>query len=251
MAKLGYTWYPKDWGNSEKVFELNLIERGLYRELIDMAMLNDNKTQINMKVWARKFGSNENEIEAILITLQNLDLIEINNDSLFVPSCESRLNLSRAGKKGKPSETSILNLKNQSQEEPISKPISKPISEQKKEKRKESKIKINEKSFTKKQLTDYFLNLFNFHKSEIKRMNANHRSLTPTDENNLIKLIKAGYTSDDFVHGMLAMDESEWVTENNMFTPAHFLRNENFEKYVNTKLRKHLKPIGSPITFES
>jgi hypothetical protein len=116
---------------------------------------------------------------------------------------------------------------------------------------KKEDININGKSFTKKQLTDYFLNLFNFHKSEIKRMNANHRSLTPTDENNLIKLIKAGYTSDDFVHGMLAMDESDWVTENNMFTPAHFLRNENFEKYVNTKLRKHLKPIGSPITFES
>lgn len=100
MAKLGYTWYPKDWGNSENVFELTLIERGLYRELIDMAMLNDNKTEINMKVWARKFGSTEDEIESILITLETLDLIVCTDINLFIPSCESRLQFVRAGSNG-------------------------------------------------------------------------------------------------------------------------------------------------------
>lgn len=100
MAKLGYTWYPKDWGNSENVFELTLIERGLYRELIDMAMLNDNKTEINIKVWARKFGSTEDEIERILITLEELDLIVCTDINLFIPSCESRLNLMRGGSNG-------------------------------------------------------------------------------------------------------------------------------------------------------
>ncbi len=107
MAKLGYTWYPKDWGNSESVFELTLIERGLYRELIDMAMQNDNKTIVNVKVWARKFGSTETEIESILITLDNLKLIEIKKEILFIPSCENRLKLvrggSNGGKKSKPS----------------------------------------------------------------------------------------------------------------------------------------------------
>lgn len=116
MAKLGYTWYPKDWGNSESVFELTLIERGLYRELIDMAMLNDNKTIYNLKLWARKFGSTEDEIEGILITLEGLKLIEVKQDILFVPSCESRLNLVRGGAKGG---------KNS---KPISKPNVKPIS---------------------------------------------------------------------------------------------------------------------------
>lgn len=100
MAKLGYTWYPKDWGNSEKVFELTLIERGLYRELIDMAMLCDNKIQTNSKTWARKFGSTETEIEWILSTLEELKLIEFKKDILFIPSCENRLNLVRGGSKG-------------------------------------------------------------------------------------------------------------------------------------------------------
>ena len=100
MAKLGYTWYPKDWGNSDSVFELTLTERGLYRELIDMAMMNDNKTIFNIKTWSRKFGSTEKEIDLILNTLCRLNLIEIIDDYLIIPSCESRLNLSRGGKKG-------------------------------------------------------------------------------------------------------------------------------------------------------
>ena len=100
MAKLGYTWYPKDWGNSDSVFELTLTERGLYRELIDMAMMNDNKTIVNIKTWSRKFGSTEKEIDLILNTLFRLNLIEIIDDYLIIPSCESRLNLSRGGKKG-------------------------------------------------------------------------------------------------------------------------------------------------------
>lgn len=99
--KLGYTWYYKDWNSSDKVFQLNLAERALYRELIDLAFLNDNKTQLNIKVWVRKFNSNKEEITTILNNLQELDLIEIKEDNtIFIPSCESRLNMIRGGKKG-------------------------------------------------------------------------------------------------------------------------------------------------------
>ena len=135
MAKLGYTWYPKDWGNSDGVFELTLIERGLYRELIDMAMLNDNINKINIKTWARKFGSSENEIQNILTTLENLQLIELKEDTLFIPSCESRLNLVRGGRNGgKKSKPTI---------KPILKPTSKPVCKQIEiEKKIEKKIEI-------------------------------------------------------------------------------------------------------------
>jgi hypothetical protein len=106
MAKLGYTWYPKDWGNSDSVFELSLCERGLYREFIDFAMLNDNKTEIKKDVWLRKFSVSINELNLILDKLLLLNLIEIKENILFIPSCESRLNLVRGGsiggKKSKP-----------------------------------------------------------------------------------------------------------------------------------------------------
>ena len=84
MAKLGYTWYPKDWGNSDSVFELSLCERGLYREFIDFAMLNDNKTEIKKDVWLRKFSVSINELNLILDKLLLLNLIEIKENILWL-----------------------------------------------------------------------------------------------------------------------------------------------------------------------
>ena len=118
MAKLGYTWYPKDWGNSESVFELSLSERGLYREFIDLAMLNDNKTEVKKNVWCRKFCVNIQDLESILDKLFNLKLIEYKEDILFIPSCESRLNMVRGGSKGGKNKPTI---------KPIAKGTIKPI----------------------------------------------------------------------------------------------------------------------------
>jgi hypothetical protein len=135
MAKLGYTWYPKDWGNSESVFEMTLSERGLYRELIDLAMLNNNQTEVKIDVWSRKFAISIDELNKVLDKLINLNVIEITNNFLFIPSCEARLNLSRGGKTSKPTETSLNNLS-----KPTSKPISKPTSKQReRERERESK----------------------------------------------------------------------------------------------------------------
>lgn len=102
MAKLGYTWYVKDWNTSEAVFELNLEQRGFYRELIDLAMLNDNKVEIKLALWARKFASDSNTLQNILNALERLKLIETDtcNGVLSVPSCESRLNIIRGARKG-------------------------------------------------------------------------------------------------------------------------------------------------------
>lgn len=149
-SKLGYTWYPKDWGNSESVFELTLSERGMYRELIDLAMLNDNKTEIKKSVWIRKFGVDLNDLNAILNTLISLHLIIIDEDLLFIPSCENRLNLVRGGKKGgaknkptpKPTPKPILN-----NGENIPKPTPKQIETKTKLNLKENKEKEEEKEF--------------------------------------------------------------------------------------------------------
>lgn len=146
MTKLGYTWYPKDWGNSESVFELSLSERGLYREFIDLAMLNDNKTEIKKDVWIRKFCVSKEDLDLILCKLITLNLIQFKDNILFIPSCETRLKLVRGGhnggKKSKPT------LKPNSK--PIAKPFEsldeknqKPIAKQReieKEKEKENKI---------------------------------------------------------------------------------------------------------------
>ena len=173
MGKLGYTWYPKDWGNSDAVFELTLSERGFYRELIDMAMLNDNTIKWNAKLWSRKFNCTESEIVDIADRLDELGLTQSRffdyqdkdmdtMDWVFIPSCEPRLNLVRGGRKGG---------ENKPTPKPIVKPTPKPIAKQKKEKEKRKEIVYRsfdhltiyvsdvrklDKDYTKKQI-DYIL----------------------------------------------------------------------------------------------
>ena len=89
--KLGYTFYPKDWQTSDAVFELNLSERGFYRELIDSAMLNDNNTEIKIDVWSRKYNVSIEELETIINKLINLKLVVLKSNYFFIPSCEKRI----------------------------------------------------------------------------------------------------------------------------------------------------------------
>lgn len=139
MTKLGYTFYPKDWGNSEKVFILNLEERGLYRELIDLAFLNDNKTEINYEIWSRKFNTNIEVLKDIITKLSEMSLLEIRDNTIFISSCESRLNMIRGGSKG-----GKKSKKNKGIDKGIVKGNAKGIANQKKIKRKENKIYFTE-----------------------------------------------------------------------------------------------------------
>lgn len=225
MSKLGYTWYPKDWGNSDAVFELTLIERGLYRELIDMAMLNDNKTIINVKTWARKFGSNEDEIEQILITLNDLNLIEIDNINLFIPSCEPRLNLIRGGRKGGKKST-----KNKPTIKPIDKPNVKPTINQ-------IENKIKEKEIYNTITPEKFLEWFNNGRLKNGFKQSKFNRLSYSDKQNLDELIKV-HNGDDFLHAFNVFIKNEWVLNNNQATPTHFLKIDNFEKYLNTEKKQ-------------
>ena len=142
MAKLGYTFYPKDWSNSEAVFELTLEERGLYRELIDLAMLNDNKTVVNFKVWIRKYGASEEVLESILHKLVELKLIKIKENKLFIFSCEVRLSLVRRGQKGGKAGKDI-----KPNDKPNEKPIAKPNDKQiEREREREIEIEVKEET---------------------------------------------------------------------------------------------------------
>ena len=136
MTKISYTWFPKDWTNSESVFELDLEHRGLYRELIDLAMLQDNKVIINRSVWCRKWMVCDTTLSSMLNVLYKAQLIDLKEgDQLFIPSCETRLSLVRRGSKGG------------SVSKPTTKPISKPTSKQSKVKEKKVKEIPSEQTF--------------------------------------------------------------------------------------------------------
>jgi hypothetical protein len=63
-------------------------------------MLNDNTTEIKKDVWVRKFCVSDIDLNTILDKLLHLNLIEINDNILFIPSCENRLKLVRGGSNG-------------------------------------------------------------------------------------------------------------------------------------------------------
>ena len=98
--ELSYTWYPKDWTYSDSTFSLTLAERGAYRELIDLAMMNDNKTKTEWNVWSRKWNSPHQELVGVIAKLESKGLIEVSDDKVFIPSVERRLSAKRNGSKG-------------------------------------------------------------------------------------------------------------------------------------------------------
>ena len=142
MGKQWYMWYTSNWNNSDRVFELNLAERGLYRELIDRAMHNDNVVPFDLTKMARRLNSNPDELTKILAVLIKTELVIEKENGLFLPECETRLNLIRGGRKGgkksrknKPINKPTLKPINK----PINKPIPKPTPNQRKEKERKEK----------------------------------------------------------------------------------------------------------------
>ena len=81
-----------------------------------------------------------------------------------------------------------------------------------------------------------FVEWFNNMKLKHKGVKGKFKGLNKTDLNNLTQLKKEGYNSEDFEHAFICMCNSQWVEENNMLTIPHFIRYDNFVKYVNTDL---------------
>lgn len=244
MAKLGYTWYPKDWNNSEKVFELTLVERGLYRELIDMAMLNDNKTVVNVKVWARKFGSSIEEIEGILIILVDLKLIELVGDMVFIPSCESRLSLVRAGAKGgsksKPKPKPIESL-----DESLLEALPEAYDEPKEKKRKEIENKGNETS-TKVEKIDFDI-LLKFICDTTERQ---YRTINAKVRQSFNARMKEGYTKVDIMNAIKNASKNQFHLDNGRqyLTPEFFSRSATLEKFSSVaKPVPQFDPNANPV----
>jgi len=71
------------------------------------------------------------------------------------------------------------------------------------------------------------------------------KTMTKTDISNL-KRLKQGYSIDEWEHAFKMMIQSEWVQESKMATVAHFLRNDNFTKYVNQADESQVKKWRQP-----
>lgn len=89
---------------------------------------------------------------------------------------------------------------------------------------------------------EQFLSWFNQAKQRYKGEIGKFRVLTKTDINNL-KQLKKGYGIADFEKAFEAMCGSQWVNETNNLTPSHFLRLDNFNRYLS---QTNEKPKHNP-----
>lgn len=92
---------------------------------------------------------------------------------------------------------------------------------------------IPEPKISDKERTFKFLKFFNESLFDKNGKIGQFKTLSKTDLNNLKKLRENYISHEDWITAFKAMVNSPWVIENSMATPAHYLRNENFQKYLN------------------
>ena len=83
-----------------------------------------------------------------------------------------------------------------------------------------------------------FLEWFNKRRAQYLEIESNANLMTPHSRINLESLKKA-YTNEDFEKAMVNICNDQWANESNQIIPCHFLRTDNFTKYLN----KEQKPI--------
>lgn len=86
MSKLGYTWYPKDFASDPDVMLMTASERGIYRDLIDLAYQTNNSIKYSIEALARYTNGEIEDIKTVL-KLKG----EHKNGTWKIPSCDKRL----------------------------------------------------------------------------------------------------------------------------------------------------------------
>lgn len=77
-----------------------------------------------------------------------------------------------------------------------------------------------------------FFSWFNKKRTEYLKLPSNFNIMSYEDQNNF-KQLKIHKSLNDFEQAMKVMCKSKWVIDNKMSTISHFLKPENFEKYLN------------------
>lgn len=99
MSKLGYTWYPKDFASDPDVMMMNSAERGIYRDLIDLAYQTNNNITYSFDALAKYTNGDIEDIKKVL----NLKGEKTAN-GWKIPNCDKRISLAERnrenGKKG-------------------------------------------------------------------------------------------------------------------------------------------------------
>ena len=104
-----------------------------------------------------------------------------------------------------------------------------PTNPKEEEEKEEEKGEYTQPTFNERKKS--FIDWFNNCKKKYTGKVGRSKTMTTTDENNLKKLFES-YTFKDFDEAIPNLYKSKWAKDNNMQTISHFLRVENFNKYL-------------------
>lgn len=113
MSKLGYTWYPKDFASDPDVMLMTASERGIYRDLIDLAYQTNNCIRYSIEALSRYTNGDIKDIKAVL-KQKGVN----NGDFWTIPSCNKRLKIAeRNQKNGSKPKGSQIEAKDEAKDE--------------------------------------------------------------------------------------------------------------------------------------
>ena len=248
MNRLGYTWYPKDFISDPDVMMMSSSQRGVYRDLIDLAYMNDNKIKYNLMQLSKYCNSTEEEISEVL-SLKGKKI----GDFWSIPSCDKRIaksqanreNGSKGGRPTKPKENPTNNpteTQTITQTEPNSKG-------KEKEKEKENvNNNINEK---KEKAFNFRLSLIDLGVNEkivedwIKVRKTKNATNTETAFNKIkSQILKSGKTANECITLAVERDwkgfEAEWIKNNN----TNYAQKDQPASHVHTTKKETIADFG-------
>lgn len=143
---------------------------------------------------------------------------------LIQPLIDSNNKRYKDGKKGgRPPKEKTSGLENKNHR------LSNPKPKEKENVKDKEKENDNDKQINVSGFLEWFNSMLLKHNSKLGKF----KTLSQTDINNLIKLKQLNFDNQDWEKVFISMNKSQWVQDNKMCTPSHYLRNENFQKYLN------------------
>jgi len=198
---------------------------GLFWAIIEDLYNNTNVLPMDYECIAFDLRTEPDVIKSII---NDFDLFVIEDDTFGSLSVERRL--TERNEKSVKARESVLKRWNKTKKDTNVLQTNYDSNTIKESKVKESKIYVSEKSTQ----TDYdkFLQWFNTTRTKYLEIPSHINRLTQIDKSNL-EILKKSYSNDEFNIALLNICNDKWANESNLILPNHFLKEENFVKYLN------------------
>ena len=243
-----FKFFCSEWNDGDITLEL-FETQGVFINVCSYYW--SNECVVTLSKVLKKFRGCDKIIEELiksdLIKVDKLDNIVINflDQQFHEREVLSKKN-SEAGKKSAEARrlAKLKSKENKNNSTPVDIPFNENSTESqplREDKIKKDKIK-KERKISFQEQTQKFINWFNQMLKIHKGKEGRFRSLSPEAEKNYKKIIDAKHPIEDFEHVFKVMLKEPWVIEKQNASPSHFLRNDNFNRYLSKDLIVDSKP---------